>query len=206
MISPTQPPPLQTHKNTKPTKVQKVQKYLRWATLLATLLIVGISAFPISNAFGEEGPFNMARNGTVGIQNESERRLFWSLLCTCGCPRETLGTCTCGFAHERRAELRAELAKGKNIEQIQDEYVGRFGSVALAVPPNKGSQRAVWLVPLLAIVAGAGLVGFILRRWVKTSKNAPAPDQETGNEAVSAEDEKKYESRLDDELKALDKE
>lgn len=184
-----------------------IHKTLRWILTLAVLVFVGISAFPAQDAFGEEGPLNMARTGTVGIQNESERRLFWSLLCTCGCPRETLGTCTCGFAHERRAELRAELEKGKNIEQIQEEYVARFGPAALAVPPNKGSQRAVWLGPLVLIMAGAGLVATILRRWVRREQAKDAASSKASAEdAVSAEEDKKYDRRLDDELKALDKE
>lgn len=176
--------------------------------LRATLPAIALtSAFWVLDrpreAFGQ-----MERNGTVGIQNDAERQLFWSLLCTCGCPRETLGTCTCGFGHQRRTELRAELESGKSIEQIKSEYAQRFGSAALAVPPNTGSQRAVWIAPLLAILAGAGVVGFVLRRWVKPA--GPGPTKEASGGEVPKEaarnDENKYDDKLDEELKALDRE
>lgn len=157
-------------------------------------------ARPPGEAFGQ-----MERSGVVGIQNDTERQLFWSLLCTCGCPRETLGTCTCGFAHQRRSELRAELADGKTIEAIKAEYVTRFGTGALAVPPNTGSQRAVWIVPLLAILFGAGIVGFVLRRWVARPEAKSAKEQPKEPEPRAA-DETKYDDKLDEELKALDRE
>lgn len=161
------------------------------AALLFTLV-------PQGTAFGQ-----MDRSGVVGIQNDTERQLFWSLLCTCGCPRETLGTCTCGFAHARRNELRAALAEGKSIEQIKEAYVKTFGTQALAVPPNTGSQRAVWLVPLLLIAVGGGVVAMILRRWVKRDSNEK-PATEPAREQASGDDN--YDAKLDEELKALDRE
>lgn len=107
----------------------------------------------------------MKRTGTVGIASEDERRLFYSLICTCGCPRETLGTCTCDFAHARRNELRALLEEGKALEVIQELYAKRYGSHALAVPPNTGGSRALWALPLFGIVAAAGGVAVALARW-----------------------------------------
>jgi len=165
---------------------------------------------PPGEAFGQ-----MDRSGIVGIQNDIERQLFWSLLCTCGCPRETLGTCTCGFGHQRREELREELSAGKGIETIKADYVKRFGTVALAVPPNTGSQRWVWIAPLMAIALGAGVVGFVLRRWVKPS--GPGPGGGNGGDSGGGSkgkpskepkraDENKYDDKLDEELKALDRE
>ena len=81
----------------------------RIPALRAALLGGALLAFAPEVASGQQLGEGMKRTGTVGIQNDDERRLFHSLICTCGCPRETLGTCTCDFAHARREELRALL-------------------------------------------------------------------------------------------------
>jgi cytochrome c-type biogenesis protein CcmH len=131
------------------------------AALLAAALLVCAPELVIAQQLGE----GMKRTGTVGIASEAERRLFYSLICTCGCPRETLGTCTCDFAHARREELRDLLEQGLAIEDIQSLYAKRYGPEALAVPPNVGGSRALWALPVIAIVTGAGGVLLMLRRW-----------------------------------------
>ncbi|AUX26986.1 cytochrome C-type biogenesis protein [Sorangium cellulosum] len=175
-----------------------------------TLLAAGLVALVVllrspDFAHGQQLGEGMVRTGTVGIQSDAERKLFWSVICTCGCPRETLGTCTCGFAHERRSELRAALAAGLSLEEIQAAYVERFGPEALAVPPNKGSQRLLYLFPLGAIVLGAGLVIVTLRRWKRRSDEAGGGGQGSAKDvAAGARDD--YDDKLDEELKSLDRE
>jgi cytochrome c-type biogenesis protein CcmF len=167
-------------------------------------------------ALAEDGPTRvdpttMLRTGTVGIRNDEERELFSSLICMCGCPRESLETCTCDYAHERRSELRAQMAEGKSIPEIQAAYVVRFGDRALAVTPNEGAQRLVWVVPGVAIAAAAFGVVTLARRWrrrdqvkqreeaqTQTARTAAAdPQQEAQQDAV-------LNRRLDAELEELD--
>ncbi|WP_437811837.1 cytochrome c-type biogenesis protein [Sorangium sp. So ce1078] len=175
-----------------------------------TLLAAGVIALVVllrspEFAHGQQLGEGMLRSGTVGIQNETERKLFWSLICTCGCPRETLGTCTCGTAHERRDQLRAALASGLSIEAIQAAYAERYGAEALAVPPNKGSQRLLYLFPLGAILVGAGIVIVTLRRWKRRSDEAGAAGERSRKGVVpGARDD--YDDKLDEELKNLDRE
>lgn len=174
----------------------------RAVALLGAGLVGGASLLAAPSAQGQDIGLGMDRTGTVGIQNDTERLLFWSLLCTCGCPRETLGTCTCGFAHERRSELRNQLSQGKSIEQIQAWYVGRFGTQALAVPPDTGGSRALYIAPLLAIVAGAGLIITTLKRW-RARGEATAAEQTKAAPTKTAEKDD-YDAKLDDELRNLD--
>src|SRR5262249_3383364 len=130
------------------------------------------------------------------------------LICTCGCPRETLGTCTCPWAHERRAELRQMLKDGLSIEQAQQEYVRRFGPQALAVPPSKGGNRLLYILPLLAIAGGAALV--ITLRGRGSGRGPPAPAPAPGGAPTSAPSTKPsrddYDDKLDDELRRMDDE
>lgn len=166
-------------------------------------LVGGASLLASPSAQGQDIGLGMDRTGTVGIQNETERLLFWSLLCTCGCPRETLGTCTCGFAHERRAELRNQLTLGKSIQEIQAWYVGRFGTQALAVPPDTGGSRALYVAPLLAIVAGAALIITTLKRW-RARGEADAAAKTKAAPPAKTNEKDDYDAKLDDELRNLD--
>lgn len=177
---------------------------LRKLLYAAAFLLAGATSLVGLETRGQEIGQGMVRTGTVGIENETERKLFWSLICTCGCPRETLGTCTCGWAHERRAELRAMLKEGLSIDQVQEAYARRFGTKALAVPPSSGSNRLLYIAPLVLIVAGAAMVITILRRWSrKGGVPAPAPAPADGSPTTKASRDE-YDERLDDELKRLD--
>lgn len=177
---------------------------------LAVLTLVLATVFCPSVVRAQQLGEGMQRSGTVGIQNDDERKLFGSLICTCGCPREALDSCTCGFAHDRRADLRAELASGKTIEQIQEEYAAKYGAHALAVPPNVGFHRWVWLLPSGAIVLGAVGVVVMLRRWKRRSEKreqdaAKADRKAKKHGKVSGKAKRDaYDDQLDEELNRLD--
>jgi cytochrome c-type biogenesis protein CcmH/NrfF len=143
---------------------------------------------------------DMAGWHPIGIENETQRKLFFSLICMCGCPRETLGTCNCNFAHERREELKAALASGMSVEQIQDAYAKRWGPQSLAVPPNSGANWLLWAAPLAAIVLGAFGLIVLIRRWRNRGGPPPGPPPAGG----AADDE--YDAKLDRELSELDRE
>ncbi len=177
---------------------------LRKIMYAAAFALAGATSLVGLESRGQEVGQGMVRSGTVGIENETERKLFWSLICTCGCPRETLGTCTCGWAHDRRGEMRAMLQQGMSVEQIQDGYAKRFGSQALAVPPSTGSNRLLYLVPLALIAVGAGFVISLLRSWSRKG-NAPPPEAGPGSappQTKASRDD--YDDKLDDELRRLD--
>jgi cytochrome c-type biogenesis protein CcmH len=172
----------------------------------AAFAFAGASSLVSLESRGQEVGQGMVRSGIVGIENDTERKLFWSLICTCGCPRETLGTCTCGWAHDRREELRQMLKEGQTVEQAQEAYAKHFGPQALAVPPNSGSNRLLYLAPLALIVAGAGFVISLLRSWSRKGSGPPTvPDSKAGSpNTVPSRDE--YDDKLDDELRRMDEE
>jgi cytochrome c-type biogenesis protein CcmH len=190
--------------------------------LLAMLVVVVAVAGGPGSAAGQQLGEGMDRSGTVGIQNDTERQLFSQIICTCGCPREALDTCTCGFAHARRDELRAQLAAGRSTEEIKDAYAEKFGPQALAVPPNTGFHRWVWMLPLGAIVVGAVGVILTLRKWKRRGDQRDAETKARrekearaasggkkrrggkGDEPASASAPDDYDDRLDEELRNLE--
>ena len=65
---------------------------LRKIMYAAAFALAGATSLVGLESRGQEVGQGMVRSGTVGIENDTERKLFWSIICTCGCPRETLGT------------------------------------------------------------------------------------------------------------------
>lgn len=181
------------------------RRWVRRVLFVGSVLLVAPTVMT-SEAIGQA---HVTRGGTVGIQNDTERELFFGLICMCGCPRETLGTCACEYGGERRVELRAMLAKGMDIPAIQKAYSDRFGTHAVALPPNSGASRLIWAAPLLALIVGAFGIVRLMRKWAaKGTRDAATADKATADGAKAAGGAKRdaYDERLDDELKELDRE
>ena len=144
----------------------------------------------------------MDRSGVLDIRSDEERRVFNHLQCTCGCPRESIATCTCGFAGGFRSEVRAMMAKGMTLEEIKAEWAQQHGPQALMVPSNSGANRLLYIVPLGAIVLMAGFAVSLLGRLRKReeARVAAAPAVSKGGARDA------YDEKLDEELKQLDDE
>jgi cytochrome c-type biogenesis protein CcmF len=161
-----------------------------------------LAATPAANAQTPAKTMTQGENtGTVHIENDRERAVFGQLRCMCGtCAREPLSTCTCETAEEARENIRAKLLAGEAQDKILEEYVAKYGTEALTVPPNTGFSRAIWAVPVAAIGLGAIGLGTMVRRWrssgAKSDPKGARPRQPTVRDA--------YDAQLDDELKDLD--
>ena len=137
--------------------------------------------------------------GSVVINDPVERQLFGRLLCQCGdCARLPLDTCACGWADDKRIELRERLAAGEEPTKIQESYRAQFGATALAIPSDEGLDRALWAVPIAAMVVAVGFIVVLGRRW---QRRGVAPRAST---ASDASEKIEYDSRLDAELDRLE--
>ena len=98
------------------------------------------------------------------------------------------------------------LARGQTPESIIDEYVKEYGTASLAIPPNRGAFRAIYAVPIVALVGtGVGLA-FILRRWRSNSQEAvkDAGKKPASKDADGPPKRDAYDDRIDAELRDLD--
>jgi len=89
----------------------------------------------------------------------------------------------------------------------RESEVARIAS--LAIPPNTGLVRIIYVAPLLAIAAGGVGIVLLVRRWRKRSPGGGSSGN--GDDKKTDKDEKKasstkdeYDRRLDDELRELD--
>ena len=83
------------------------------------------------------------------------------------CPvcETTLDQSNAPIAERMKMIIRARIAAGDSEEEIKDALVAQFGEKVLAEPPGGGFGLLAWLLPLVALTAGAIAVAFLVRRW-----------------------------------------
>jgi cytochrome c-type biogenesis protein CcmH/NrfF len=176
----------------------------RRAAVLATsilLFLAGAAALAVwsSSAHAQSDSSSSLHAGAVAMNGPVEKQLFQRLLCLCGgCQRLPLSSCACSWAEDMRAKIRDKLAAGDSPQVIQDDYRAVNGAQAIAIPSDRGMDRALWLVPVSLIAVAGGLLLWRGNKWVfKGPKVAGA----TGL-AHAAPDG--YDAALDAELRRLD--
>jgi cytochrome c-type biogenesis protein CcmH len=94
----------------------------------------------------------------------------------CGVP---LGLATeAPQAQRERAFIQREVERCKSKTQIKAELVAQFGDRVLALPPDKGFNLAVYLVPAAIVLAGLAAVTTVAlrrRRDSRATSNGAAP-------------------------------
>jgi cytochrome c-type biogenesis protein CcmF len=179
-------------------------------TLLVVLGLaasVGVAAMLLgalspSVAHAQSDSSSTLHAGTVEIHDPFERQVFERLLCQCGdCQRLPLSTCGCGWAENMRAEVREQIGRGLDITAIQTDYRDRFGPAAIAVPSDSGLDRALWAVPLAAMLLALPALFFAVRRMGQQQRERQAVAGDAPSEPAARTE---LDARLDEELKNLD--
>ncbi len=173
----------------------------RGAAAAVALLAAGLALAPA----GAEAQSSSLHAGHVDLEDPQEKELFHHLLCQCGdCERLPLDTCICGWAEDARSELSVQLEAGSTVEELIQSYRAQWGPAAIAIPPDEGSGRALWAVPLVALaIAGVGIV-FLGRRWKQRSQTPEAADTPKPSVPHSPQESVDYDAVLDDELRRLE--
>ena len=120
------------------------------------------------------------------------------------CTGESVRDSSSQLAHDMRALIQQKLDQGQSRQQIMDYFVNAYGITILRQPPKHGFSLALWWIPVVAVIAGAGiLVSFLTqrRRWnaaVATSE-VPAVDVDE-DDAVLA----RYEELIRQDVIAFD--
>ncbi len=113
------------------------------------------------------------------------------------CPtcHTTLDQSSAPIADRIRAFIRARIAAGATKSEIKDALVQEFGESVLASPPKRGFNLLAWVLPPVAVVAGAGALAVLAVRWSRRRDVDDAPQQ-----ALSPD----VERQIDDELARFD--
>ena len=92
------------------------------------------------------------------------------------CQGESIEASPSPLAQEMRALVRQQLAEGRAPDEVKSYFVSRYGEWVLLQPRASGVNLAVYVLPLVMLLAGAAIVIVAVRRWTK----GPPPLGSTG--------------------------
>ncbi len=118
-------------------------------------------------------------------QEARARELFREVRCLV-CQNESIDDSDADLARDLRKVVREQVATGKSDVEVKRFLTDRYGEFVLLKPAFSWGNAALWLTPLLALLAGVVLLILRLRRPA-----APEP--------LTEAEEKRLAALLDDE-------
>jgi cytochrome c-type biogenesis protein CcmH len=161
---------------------------MRKLVLLAVLL--GGLIFIASTVHAQE---STPRPVTDDEVNAVARQLYCPV-----CENIPLDVCPTQACSEWRDLIRLKLSQGWSADQIKTYFAQQYGDRVLAEPPARGLNWLVYVLPPIAILAGA----YILYRAFKAWRQPPTQTAMSSPEVPdSSPEQDPYVARLEEELK-----
>lgn len=96
-------------------------------------------------------------------------------------------TLTCEQWREQIGEL---LAQGYSEQEVLDYFAERYGTQVLQEPPRSGFTLLLWILPVIALLAGGGWLYYTMHDWSQKSApieaaTAAAPPSQSSQSDVS---------------------
>jgi cytochrome c-type biogenesis protein CcmH len=109
------------------------------------------------------------------------------------CDGVTLHDCPSDAAVDLRDRIESWARAGWSRDRIMAKLISEYGPAIRSTPPSQGAGLVAWLLPALALAAGAGVAWMLLRRWTAR----PATGADGGAPRPSLEDRRRIEAELD---------
>lgn len=116
------------------------------------------------------------------------------------CENTPLDVCETQACADWRDEIYLRLSEGWSDQEIYDYFVERHGDRVLAIPPARGLNWLIYIVPPLLLAVGALLVFRILRSSLRAPATTITSDIDMKKAKLSKKDEDEYSARIEDEL------
>ncbi len=133
----------------------RASKVLTW---LFAFALIAVSGFFLASA---------PRASAQGSNIDTEvLRIAKGLYCPV-CPATPLDVCETQACKQWRDLIKQKLLTGENEEQIRAYFIAQYGERVLGAPPPVGFNLGAYILPLLLLLAGGGLLFFTLRGWMR---------------------------------------
>jgi len=119
--------------------------------------------------------------------------------CTCGCNLDVF-TCrttdfTCATSPAMHRLVLARLDSGQTAPQVIASFVAQYGESVLMQPPKRGFDLLAYVMPFVGLFIGLGIVGALMRRWIRSRPAEAAPPLPEPN--ASSEDRERLKRELE---------
>jgi cytochrome c-type biogenesis protein CcmH len=142
----------------------KITIQIRW--ILLGLLMLGVVLAPLVYA-QETQP---TRAVTADEVNTVARELWCPL-----CSGVRLDSCELKACEQMRQEIALKLAAGEDAAAIKAYFLTQYGPQILGEPPRAGFNWLAWILPFVALVAGALFLVVRARHLFVRGTPSPAP-------------------------------
>ena len=86
------------------------------------------------------------------------------------CTSESVGDSSARISIQIREQIQEQLEAGRSEAEILAFFQERYGDWILLEPPRRGIHLVVWLLPAIAVAAGAGGLAWLIARWMRTAR------------------------------------
>jgi cytochrome c-type biogenesis protein CcmH len=117
-------------------------------------------------------------------QEERARTLGRDIRCMV-CQNQSIEDSEVGLARDLRLIVRERIAAGDTDAEVRGFLHARYGDFVLMKPPFAWSTAALWATPVVAVLAGLGLI-LAMRRRAAAAAGAPAPLTEDERKRLAA--------------------
>jgi cytochrome c-type biogenesis protein CcmH len=143
----------------------------------------------------------LAAPALASEQHPSLNELENQLMCPV-CQGETLAQSDVAAAQQIKVHIQQRIRQGWTRSQIKRELVAEYGTRILAAPPRQGWNLLAWLLPLIGVLGGAVVIGFLGWGWSRKHEepeHLPGPWSMNGHPV-----DPELERKLDEELTRFD--
>ena len=90
------------------------------------------------------------------------------------CTGINLADCRTQTCTQWKDQIKDLLDQGKTDQEVLDYFVAQYGTQVLQEPPKSGFTLSLWVLPILMIVIGGGLLFVTMRKWTNANRSTPA--------------------------------
>ena len=150
----------------------------------------GSNLFPMDQAAAKSVRRPPKPDARVRVERDERDALERDLRCQCGCTLDVYTCRTTDFACQVSPAMHRDVISlvegGYDAKEIVAAFVDTYGERVLMAPTRSGFNLVGWLMPFTALVAGAGVVAVLVRRWSRRVSAVRAAEGAGASGAVRA--------------------